>query len=82
MVKEEDIKTYKNEALSIADVSNSARYIIIEKSTSAHCCFEYTIVDTKEGKEIYGDYWKRTMCETFEKQEAIEICDALNKHYC
>ena len=82
MEKEKTIKTYKNEALSIADVSNIARYIIIEESTSTHCCFKYTIVDTKEGKESYGDYWKRKMCETFEKQEAIEICTALNKHYC
>ena len=84
MAKEETIKIYKNEALSIAVgvVSNSARYVIIEESTSAHCCFEYTIVDTKEGKEGYGNYWKRKMCETFEKQEAIEICTALNKHYC
>ena len=82
MEKKETIKIYKNEALSIADVSNSARYIIIEESTSAHCCFEYTIVDTKKGKKSYGDYWKRKMCETFEKQEAIEICTALNKHYC
>jgi len=81
MTKEENIKIYKNEALSIADISNSLRYIIIEESISSHCCFEYTIVDTSGGKESYGDYWKRKMCETFEKQEAIEICTALNNYY-
>lgn len=76
---EKDIKIYKNESLSLADVNNSVRYLIIEASTSGHCCFEYTIVDTKEGKESCGDSWKRKMCETFGKQEAIEICNALNK---
>ena len=80
-MKKEDINIYENEALSIADVSNSVRYIIIEESTSRHCCFEYTIVDTKEGKESNGDYWKRKMCETFEKEEAIEIYTALNECY-
>ena len=78
----ETIKIYKNEELSITDINNSARYIIIEDSISGHCCFKYTIVDTKEGKETCGGYWKRKMCETFEKEEAIEICTALNKHYC
>jgi hypothetical protein len=82
MAKEETTKIYKNQALSIADVSNSARYIIIDQSVSAHCCFECTIIDTAAGKEDYGDYWKRSMCETFDRAEAEIICDALNKHCC
>lgn len=61
-------------------VSSSARYIIVDKSVSGHCCFEYTIIDTAAGKEDYGDYWKRSMCETFDRTEAEIICDALNKH--
>ena len=61
-------------------VANSARYIIIDSSVSAHCCFECTIIDTAAGKEDYGDYWKRSMCETFDRAEAEIICDALNKH--
>lgn len=65
-----------------ADVSSSARYIIVNSSVSAHCCFGYTIIDTAAGKESYGDYWKRSMCETFEEEEAKIICDALNKHCC
>jgi hypothetical protein len=68
----------ETEALNKALVS-SARYIIVDKSVSAHCCFECTIIDTAAGKEDYGDYWKRSMCETFDRAEAEIICDALNK---
>jgi hypothetical protein len=78
MQKEENIKIYKNESSSILESSNSDRYIIVKESTSAHCCFEYTIIDTKYGKEDYGDYWKRKMCETFQEKEAVQICIALN----
>ena len=45
---------------------NNDRYIIVECSISGHCCFEYTIVDTLEGKVDYGDYWKKSMFETFD----------------
>jgi hypothetical protein len=69
-------------ALNKTDVSSSARYIIVDKSVSAHCCFKCTIIDTAAGKEDYGDYWKRSMCETFDRAEAEIICDALNKHCC
>lgn len=72
----------ENGNLQQGAVSSSARYIIIDKSVSAHCCFECTIIDTAAGKEDYGDYWKRTMCETFDRAEAEIICDALNKHCC
>jgi hypothetical protein len=56
------------------------RYIILEESSSSHCCFEYTVVDTKEGKETYGDYWKKPVCEAFEKEDAELICKALNQN--
>lgn len=62
------------------DAISSARYIIINESASGHCCFECTIIDTASGKQDYGDYWKRSMCETFDQAEAEIICDALNKH--
>ena len=71
-----------SEPLQQYKVSGSARYIIIDGSHSAHCCFGYTIIDTAAGKEDYGDYWKLTMCETFDRAEAEIICDALNKHCC
>jgi hypothetical protein len=81
MEEQQTIKMYKNEEISMADSSNIERYIIIEESISAHCCFGYSIVDTTEGFEICEDSWRRRMCETFEIKEAIEICDALNKYY-
>ena len=62
------------------NIENS-RFIIVDRSVSAHCCFAYTIIDTHAGKEDYGDYWKRTMCECFEKEEAEMICTALNKNF-
>lgn len=79
-MENETSKTAETKALNIADVSSSARYIIIDKSVSGHCCFECTVIDTSAGKESYGDYWKRSMCETFDRAEAEIICDALNKH--
>jgi hypothetical protein len=61
------------------------RFIIINKSLSAHCCFCYTIVDTSYGREDFGkvedDYWKETVCECFEENHAKDVCDALNKFY-
>lgn len=61
-----------------ADYKNK-RFIVLNGSESAHCCFEFTVIDTSKGKEDYGDYWKETVCETFEKKHAIMICDALNQ---
>jgi hypothetical protein len=40
-----------------------------------HCCFGYTVIDTS----IEDDgTWKRSMCETFDRDKAEIICDALN----
>ena len=61
---------------------SNKRYIVVEGSLSKHCCFEFTVVDTHAGKEDYGDYWKRAMCETFAKDSADEICNALNSVSC
>lgn len=78
----------KDEGLTVSpngqqtDASEStARFIVVDRSLSAHCCFGYTIVDTHAGKEDYGDHYKRTMCECFEKEEAEIICQALNEHF-
>lgn len=49
-----------------------ARYIVISESVSRHCCFGYTVIDTKREP--------REMCESFYKEAAEIICDALNKH--
>lgn len=59
--------------------SDDQRFIVVKGSLSAHCCFGYTVIDTAAGKQEYGDYWKRTMCETFEELEAQTICVVLNR---
>jgi hypothetical protein len=57
---------------------SSLRYIILEESCSGHCCFEYTVIDT----HIKHDgTWKRSMCETFDKDKAETICNALNTQF-
>ena len=51
------------------------RFIIMDDSCSGHCCFGYTVIDTS----IEDDgTWKRSMCETFDRDKAEIICDALN----
>ena len=54
------------------------RFIIIEESFSGHCCFEYSIIDTSISVDA-DPYRKRGMCETFDKDNAETICNALNK---
>lgn len=62
------------------------RYQIFNYSTSWHCCFEFSVVDTKSIepslagiKDSNGNYYYKTMCECFNEVEAKEICDALNR---
>lgn len=65
----------------------SKRYIYIPASTSAHCCFECTVVDTtipvvfSDGHYLRRDgyYDFEPVCECFDEENAILICDALNK---
>lgn len=57
-------------------MSDGLRYQVIEGSQSCHCCFEWSVIDThdkqyrKEGQAV---------CECFEHQDAIAICEALNR---
>lgn len=69
---------------SLAHDSKKVRFIVIKGSESAHCCFQATVIDTKEGKVIHSEgyelnYWDYTVCETFSIEDAIMICDALNE---
>jgi len=61
------------------------RFKRVDESISAHCCFGYSVVDTKDGFEDFGKsedhYWKTTVCECFEKEHADMIVKALNKLY-
>jgi hypothetical protein len=53
------------------------RYIIVDESMSAHCCFQWSIVDTTAGKD--DEEWTKHICEGFREEDAQLICDALNK---
>ena len=72
------VKVYETQKLSMSHVNDDRRYIIVSESLSAHCCFKYSVVDTKKGKSDSGNYWKNSICETFEMTDAILICQALN----
>jgi hypothetical protein len=76
---EEKVEIYDTESFSKDNFSGNTRFIIVAESISYHCCFGYTVIDTKN-KAIIGDYWK-SMCETFDKEEAIMICYALNQNF-
>jgi len=58
------------------------RYIILNESQSAHCCFTHSVIDTKEGVEDYSNketiYWKKCIAETFSLEDAKLIVNALN----
>ena len=64
------------------------RYKVVEGSHSAHCCFQWTVVDTSR-PEMTGDgeqYVGRNgpeyeaVCECVTWEDADNICTALN--YC
>jgi hypothetical protein len=50
------------------------RYIVINESVSAHCCFEATVVDTQTPGPDRG----RTVCECFSRADAERVARALN----
>lgn len=55
------------------------KYVIFEDSLSGHCCFGYSIVDTTEGNNVDQLLHKGlNICETFDVEDAIKICKALN----
>ena len=61
------------------------RFTVMEKSQSAHCCFEATVLDTKKPTMIrdkqyadeYGGHCD-AVCECFSMEEAQLIAAALN----
>lgn len=65
----------------------SQRYQIVPRSTSAHCCFDFTIVDTSRPKMANGkqyidvDYGPQfeTVCECFDEKSARLVAEALNQ---
>ena len=58
-----------------------ARYIVIDGSQSAHCCFDATVVDITKpvmlgGKHYNGQF--EAIAECFERGDAEKIAAALN----
>lgn len=57
------------------------RYKVIRGSQSAHCCFDFTVVDTTRPVMIHGEHYDNRfepLCECFEERDAIVIAGALN----
>lgn len=52
---------------------------IVTGDTDHGCCHSAVVVDSSQGKEDYGDYWKKKVCECFEVEDAIRIATALNQ---
>lgn len=58
------------------------RYEVVEGSQSAHCCFEFTIVDTTKPTMIGGKQYNNQfepVCECYTREDADTICTALNR---
>jgi hypothetical protein len=58
------------------------RYIVVDGSQSAHCCFDATVVDTTQPVMIGGEHYKNqyeSVCECFDAEDAKRIADALNR---
>lgn len=53
------------------------RYKVMEGSQSAHCCFEWTVLDTEQ-KEEYTESGFLAVCECFERADAEKIAISLN----
>lgn len=57
------------------------RYKIVEGSQSAHCCFEYTVVDTTRPFMVADEQYNgqfEPVCECLCEEDAKLICDSLN----
>lgn len=56
---------------------SEARYKVIKGSQSAHCCFEWTVVDTTR-KAMYTASGFEAVCECFDEIDADKIVGSLN----
>ena len=63
-------------------MSTEKRFIVVEGSQSAHCCFDATVVDTSRPVMVGGEHYLgqyEVVCECFEGIDADMIADALNQ---
>lgn len=57
------------------------QYIVVPGSQSAHCCFDFTVVDTARPVLIDGQHFENrfeSVCECFHEEDARLITAALN----
>lgn len=57
------------------------RFKVVKGSQSAHCCFDFTVVDTAIPFLIGGEQYEgrfEEVCECFEEKDAELIARALN----
>lgn len=55
------------------------RYKIVPGSQSAHCCFQFTVVDTMRPVPYHSAGLFEPVCECFDEADANLVCDALNR---
>lgn len=57
------------------------RFQVIGESTSGHCCFESTVIDTSKRADYSNekDVWYEHVCECFEHEDALRIAKLLNE---
>jgi len=61
----------EKDQLRETELSVDAPFVVLTGSDSAHCCFEFTVVE-KTGEGC------KTVCECFDLEDAARICAALN----
>lgn len=62
------------------------RYLVIEKSLSAHCCFVATVIDMNRPmligglhyRDVDGELQYETVCECFTMEDAVLVGQSLN----
>lgn len=69
------------------DSDATTRFVVVEGSQSAHCCFDYTVVDTQRPVIIHGKQYIdsrsglpqfESLCECMNREDADAIASALN----
>lgn len=56
------------------------RYVVFEGSYTGHCCFEYSVIDTKTPcSSGFKDRIGTMVCECFEETDADLIAERLNE---
>ena len=81
------VEVYESSSEAAIECTKKFRYAVVKESISTHCCFEATVFDTSAPIRDYRNYngngpknayIENGICETFELQDAITICNSLN----